>query len=491
MKAIHVNIIGAGGTGAWAAEQILRSAMGMRSKSQEHAIIINLIDNDRIELRNLVRQHFIGIEAIGMPKVEYLKMKLERILAAAMFSVDENLKDNNNDTYMPGIRIDSYEQLVLEDEDGELPQEMQDILFPLASAGSIVVTCVDNNLTRKTLEKHYHRHLAEECAISTFNDFAQGSEGLVGVVDDLFESDPESQTSIYYVLTETGVNARIITKDEKGVVTIAPDIPADYLRPLLTKTSLPELSPMYAYIDAGNDDTAFSINGALNTQLADYTHVYDDDLTVPDALLSCAVSTETTPVPQTATMNMMAAVHLASVVSQWIISMRDTTQNYYTKFNEHDIILYKNIDSAAETVLLDVAGAGYKLIPIESSGIQHTYSGAQEMRRTLLKMPSGKITPTKILEAYTLELGGDTKPSKKDAVELLQKVVDDDSDTYETNIKALVTFDDDLDLSVDGVSITGTSTTSKLLARSRQKYKMFRDILKKSVITPEVTESDS
>ena len=479
MKAIHVNIIGAGGTGAWAAEQIMRSVIGMRSNSNEHAVIINLIDNDRVELKNLVRQHFIGVESIGMAKVEYLRMKLERILAAALFSVDGDLMDSTG-AFMPGIRIDSHEQLVLENEEGELPPLINDILFPQNSTGAINVMCVDNNLTRKAVEKHYHKHIAETNSVSKFDAFVEGSATVAEVLDAIADEDLGAKSVVYYVPNGDTIVAKIVTESSNGAVHVSKPIPAEYMRSL-THAECPAGAPMCAYIDAGNDDTDFAINGALNTRLADYTAVYDANLTVPDALLSCAIRTETTSVPQTSSMNMMAAVHLSSVVAQWIVSMRDGVDSLtHTIARPNDVLLRVSPEGPATGILLKVPGVGHRLIHAKGRGSDHLTSEAQAVRTALVNH-TGKVTPAKFTKAVA---ACDTLKNRtwsgEDSAKVLKSVIDDDCLSYLVNTAQLDMFTDNLNTYVDGVVINGTSTTSKLLARSRQRYQLFRSLLAKS-----------
>ncbi|HHB95294.1 MAG TPA: hypothetical protein ENK88_09160, partial [Campylobacterales bacterium] len=62
----RVGVVGVGGTGGIASEQLVRGGVGN----------ITLIDPDIFELTNINRQHFCTISTVGMKKVEAGKKRL-------------------------------------------------------------------------------------------------------------------------------------------------------------------------------------------------------------------------------------------------------------------------------------------------------------------------------------------------------------------------------------------------------------------------------
>ena len=73
----RVGIIGVGGTGGIASEQLIRCGVGN----------ITLVDPDIFELSNINRQQFCTISTIGMKKVEAGKERLLQLLKTELIKI--------------------------------------------------------------------------------------------------------------------------------------------------------------------------------------------------------------------------------------------------------------------------------------------------------------------------------------------------------------------------------------------------------------------
>jgi len=486
MNAITINIIGAGGTGAWFSEQILRAVIGMRHEDEDRAVLINLIDNDRIELRNLVRQHFLGMESIGMTKVDYLRMKLERILAAAVVQTDPHLNTGNG--YMPAIRIEAVERLVLENADGDLDEDLKEMLFPEQVAAAITVMCVDNNLTRKTLEKHYHKHVSKTREFA-FDRFAESIEPVKEIIEAVAEKDFDARTAVYFIDDEEASHVRAVTRYSDGNINASGLFPVEGLKVLLSNAGRGGASASYAYIDAGNDDVDFAINGAVNTPLVDYTHVYNADLTVPDALHSCAVTEETAPVPQTATMNMMAATHLTGVVAGWIAKLWNIAElggvSTAKGVHRETILAAMGTNISRINELRDETGSsisgiytlrnhGLPAIPERKLGRTR---GA--IRKVLLTIPDGDVTDEQVIDlAGKLAAEHDqTTEFDVDASINMVEFFAAEAGTTEDDMATFWDLDPVVEAVTDGISIHGSSIHSKVIAQGATGYARMRNTL--------------
>lgn len=129
---IEILQIGAGGTGSWFARTF---AQILCQYCDKHRNLINLgaweiLDYDKVERRNLLRQPFIG--GVGSYKSQYLAECLKPLLGI----------NRVNPAYVKG------DITMLKG-----PDLMKKITtFPHQSALAIVVSCVDNTYTRQCLE---------------------------------------------------------------------------------------------------------------------------------------------------------------------------------------------------------------------------------------------------------------------------------------------------------------------------------------------------
>jgi|APCry1669190770_1035315.scaffolds.fasta_scaffold16786_2 tRNA A37 threonylcarbamoyladenosine dehydratase len=91
-KQAHVVVVGLGGVGSWAAEALVRSAIGE----------ITLIDFDHISLSNTNRQLQALDGEFGKSKIEVMAQRLQRINPELKIHlIDDFLKPENMDQYLP------------------------------------------------------------------------------------------------------------------------------------------------------------------------------------------------------------------------------------------------------------------------------------------------------------------------------------------------------------------------------------------------------
>ncbi len=96
IKNARVGVIGVGGTGGIASEQLIRGGVSN----------ITLIDPDIFELSNINRQHFCTISTIGMKKVEAGKKRLLEVNPFAKITTFENgINKNNAEEIVAGLDI--------------------------------------------------------------------------------------------------------------------------------------------------------------------------------------------------------------------------------------------------------------------------------------------------------------------------------------------------------------------------------------------------
>ena len=69
LRAMHIGVVGAGGTGSAVFEQLVRLGVGR----------ITVIDNDALSASNVTRVHEVGVADAGTAKVELMKQAAERI----------------------------------------------------------------------------------------------------------------------------------------------------------------------------------------------------------------------------------------------------------------------------------------------------------------------------------------------------------------------------------------------------------------------------
>jgi len=166
---LNIYQIGAGGTGAWAARALAYGFVNMRNL-KPYDIHWHIYDPDIIELKNQIRQPFLGVSSIGEPKAVYMMKVIYSILYAY-----ENYKAEE-------IKIDVVPHMDLVKTPGDIPlfEELFDLKnnhcieeilngdtpFP-TSVINVLMLCVDNTYTRKMLEE-----AIDEIRPVLFNDYA-------------------------------------------------------------------------------------------------------------------------------------------------------------------------------------------------------------------------------------------------------------------------------------------------------------------------------
>jgi len=94
IKNAHVAIIGVGGTGGIASEQLVRGGVSK----------LTLVDPDVFELTNINRQHFCTISTLGMKKVDAGKKRLLEVNPfATIRTFDEGIHKNNAQEILEGV----------------------------------------------------------------------------------------------------------------------------------------------------------------------------------------------------------------------------------------------------------------------------------------------------------------------------------------------------------------------------------------------------
>ena len=318
---IFVNIIGAGGTGAWAAELIYKAAANLTFEDRI-TVVMNIIDPDTVEFKNLNRQHFIGVESIGMNKALYLVSKLEKMAAATV--AERLLKPREDSKHFPRITFNAIQQLVFKDAEGHYSDELASILFV---GGSINILCVDNNSTRLQLEQEFNKRLKYHMRSSSTlaREAYEVTNVRYGINEVLAKMMREGtfgsneQVIPFLVHTEDTTYARAaVVEGEEIRFSEAFDLEmkiAPHEHGFSKVYSHPSL---IGYVDAGNSDVEVSINAALSMPVIGYEHVYDADMTLPDQLITCADREETTNIPQTTLMNVIAATKVSAIAMKML-----------------------------------------------------------------------------------------------------------------------------------------------------------------------------
>ena len=86
LKDAKVGVIGVGGTGGIASEQLIRGGVGS----------VTLVDLDIFELSNINRQHFCTLSTLGMKKVDAGKQRLQELNPFAKITTfDKGINKDN------------------------------------------------------------------------------------------------------------------------------------------------------------------------------------------------------------------------------------------------------------------------------------------------------------------------------------------------------------------------------------------------------------
>ena len=331
---IRFNLVGAGGTGGRFAELLIRHLMQIDQHYKNSIAAleylgsllfeVNLYDHDTIEAKNLVRQEFIGVESLGLNKAIYTKMKLDRILGGSvMFSLDD--EDNHVvDTHRVagGINVSAYDIMVQEGTP-LLPNKLEIRNIETKPPYTINISLVDNNSSRLALEKMYKKK-GDTLRMALANSAA------AGIMTALYDARLDRSLKKGEITAVVAMVAPYRTLENKLIIlrlAVAKDnatkrIVGGYCVQLPDDIEYKSRKPKGvrgAHIDVGNSDHGFTLNAAQGVGLVDFRKsVYEKNMTVPDALLSCAEALEVTTVAQTATMNAAAAVAVMQVAARFL-----------------------------------------------------------------------------------------------------------------------------------------------------------------------------
>ena len=274
---INIYQIGSGGTGAWAARALAYGFVNMRNL-RPYRINWHIYDPDIIELKNQIRQPFVGVSSIGEHKAVYTMKIIYSILYAY-----ENYKAEE-------IQIDvtPHTELIRRAEDIPMLAEQEEFLraYGENTSGSmdinrifemqhgdgkninILMLCVDNTYTRKVIEEYIDKYRS------------------VFFMEDL------TKRSINNFYIDTG------NTDKMWVVTAVPMF----------------LTPRIKY----------------------------NEVTLPDPMLSCAARAETTTVPQTTHMNMVSGAYVAKSVLELINSVDEYYGFLAASIDKDEVLMYRS-----------------------------------------------------------------------------------------------------------------------------------------------------
>jgi hypothetical protein len=205
----HLTVVGCGGTGGFVIKNACRLVWGLRERRRaaEDAPLlfgedlpggvpeILLCDGDTVERKNLVRQDFVAAD-VGRPKALVLA---ERASAAY------------------GLEVRAYPRYVKEATD----------LKQLAPEGGIVVGCVDNADTRRTLHEK----------LSSYDDVVYVDAGNAGI--ELPEDPAALSRTELRKIRESGWSGQVVCGVRKGGETLLP-FPADVMPDLIESAGGPE-----------------------------------------------------------------------------------------------------------------------------------------------------------------------------------------------------------------------------------------------------------
>jgi len=197
---VNLIVVGTGGTGGYVVQYLCRLVYALQ-RTQEFTITITLVDGDRVEDANLLRQHFLP-QDVGRPKATVLAERFGAIYQLPILAVPHYL-----------TTVDGLDSLVY-----SARQDAADRYAPYYSAPlDLILGLVDNHATRQLLDQIFHR-LAHLVYIDAGND---------GV---LVSDDPADREAV----RASGYGGHVVVGVKKGgevvlppVGTVYPDILTD------------------------------------------------------------------------------------------------------------------------------------------------------------------------------------------------------------------------------------------------------------------------
>ena len=134
MAKVSVDVLGTGGTGAHFCKLLAHTMAEL-----DIEVDLHLYDPDTIELKNMLRQPFVGSECIGTPKVEYIKKAVDNISFAASKYLGLNEMK---------MKTTAHFQMVTNPVD-IIPMSSDTFAVP-----RLVVMAIDNSYTRIQFEEY-------------------------------------------------------------------------------------------------------------------------------------------------------------------------------------------------------------------------------------------------------------------------------------------------------------------------------------------------
>lgn len=125
---LHFIVVGAGGTGGYLIRDLSR-LIGVNNNKYGLETSMTIIDGDKVELKNLERQNFVS-QDIGKNKAEISARRYGSTFGIDIGYIPEYIPDDANSKW------NNIENL-------------------FATKRCIIIGCVDNNKTRKTLHNLY------------------------------------------------------------------------------------------------------------------------------------------------------------------------------------------------------------------------------------------------------------------------------------------------------------------------------------------------
>ena len=168
-QAIHIIIVGAGGTGGYIIPNLGRYIASLINKGDSRRFKITLVDGDKVEEKNLVRQNFI-MRDLNQPKALVLANRYSAAFGVEIEAVTEMADDRKLRSLMNHFNAEC-------DSSG------------LRNYQTVVIGCVDNNKARREI----HRFASRQGAywIDSGNERSSGQvvTGFGGIARSSFNSE--------------------------------------------------------------------------------------------------------------------------------------------------------------------------------------------------------------------------------------------------------------------------------------------------------------
>ena len=144
----HVLVVGLGGVGAYAAEQICRAGIGH----------MTIVDADTVNESNINRQLPALHSTLGMPKAEVVARRLLDINPRLKLGVlNEFLRDERTEEVLPSVRKYSSCITLIREISLSFPQWVPEPRWTRHKSGS--------RISRKPATAHWQKPYANDCAV--------------------------------------------------------------------------------------------------------------------------------------------------------------------------------------------------------------------------------------------------------------------------------------------------------------------------------------